>query len=231
MTNPITIILITAGTTPERTEYAVRTIRAAKRYLVYNPGLQWFIADDGSKPDHIDAIRNEISDCYAVGLWSEHNSYGRSCNEAIHKTRECGELMFFLEDDWELLYPLDLWPYADLLHEDTSVGMVRLGYLNAGVKGETFGHLGSLYWRLSCESPYIFTGHPSLRHMRFHDHAGEYTERLQPGETELAMAWKYKTSPDPRPSIVWPCMMGQNGYFAHIGSVQSYAWNGNGVLV
>ena len=230
MSEPITVILITAGTSPERTDYAIRTVRAARKNLQY-PELRWFIADDRSEPDHVNAVMSELDGCYISGVWSEHNSYGRSANAGIQSAREHGQLMLFLEDDWELTYPLDLWPYASTLMEDESVGMIRMGYLNAGVKGETFGHRGQMYWRLDAESPYIFTGHPSLRHIRFHDHAGNYAERLQPGETELAMAWKYKSSPDPKPSIVWPCMMGQNGYFAHIGSIQSYSWNGTGVLL
>jgi len=229
MTEPINVIFITAGASAERTDYAVRTIESCKRYLRY-PNLHWFIADDGSDLYHIDSVVNALDGCNISGIWSTKNSYGRSCNAGIEKTREIGSLMFFLEDDWELTRELDLWTYAAALMENDTLGMIRMGYLNEGVKGETFGHRDQLYWRLDGESPYIFTGHPSLRHMRFHNHAGGYVEMLQPGETELAMAWKYKMSPDPKPSILWPCQMGQNGWFAHIGSVQSYVWTNGGVL-
>lgn len=230
MSEPVTIIFITAGVCAERTDYAVRTIKSVKNYLRY-PDLNWFIADDGSDPYHIDSVLDAISGCKFAGLWSHKDSYGRSCNAGIDKSREIGRLLFFLEDDWELTRELDLQDYASLLMDNDSVGMIRMGYLNEGVRGDTFGHHSQLYWRLNTESPYIFTGHPSLRHIRFHDHAGDYSEKLQPGETELAMAWKYKASPEPKPSIVWPCQMGQNGFFGHIGAVQSYTWNGTGVLI
>lgn len=225
MSEPCTIILITAGTSPERTEYALRTIRSVRDNLRY-PNLAWFVADDGSEGSHVDQVVGALSGADVIGVYSERDSYGKSCNAGICAARGFGNLMLFLEDDWELYHPLDIWPFAAALMEDDSIGMVRMGYLNAGVKGETFGNRGQLYWRLDDESPYIFTGHPSLRHMRFHDHAGDYTERLQPGETELSMAWKYKASARPKPSIVWPCMLGQSGSFGHIGSVQSYVWNG-----
>lgn len=222
----ITVILITAGTSLERTEYVARTIRSFRKHVLY-PNLRWFIGDDGSDQNHIDTILDELDGCVIAGIWSEKNSYGKSANEGI---RSSNDLMFFLEDDWELQVDLDLDHYASLLLEDESVGMVRLGYLNAEITGTTFGYGSRMYWRLSDESAYIFTGHPSLRHRRFHDRAGMYTEMLQPGETELAMAWSYKDSPSPKPSIVWPSWIGQYGYFGHIGSVQSYTWNGTGVI-
>ncbi len=221
MSEPITIILLTY----ERTEYALRTVKSVLSNIRY-PNINWFIADDGSCSDHVNQVVESLSGHNIIGTWSQRDSYGRSANEGIAAARAQGQLAFFLEDDWELTQELDLWPYAATLMEDESVGMIRMGYLNEGVQGKTFGHRGQLYWKLDDSSPYIFAGHPSLRHLRFHDHAGDYTEKLQPGETELAMAWKYKASSDPKPSIVWPCMFGQNGLFAHIGSVQSYVWNG-----
>lgn len=221
MTEPCTIILLTY----ERTEYALRTVSSVRENLRY-PSLAWFVADDGSSPNHVEAITSRLSGADLLGVWSQRDSYGRSANEGIRTARERGSLLFFLEDDWELSQPFDLWPYAVLLMERESVGMVRMGYLNEGVFGKTMGYQGQLYWELEDETPYIFTGHPSLRHVRFHDHAGGYIEKLQPGETELAMAWSYKQSPKPKPSIVWPCLLGQDGPFSHIGAVQSYTWNG-----
>lgn len=221
MSEPITIILLTY----ERTEYALKTIDSVLANLRY-PNLAWFVADDGSSSEHISAITTRLQGHNIVGMWSQRDSYGRSANEGIAATRTQGQLAFFLEDDWELKEPFDLWPYAALLMEDETVGMIRMGYLNEGVTGTTFGHRGQLYWKLSDISPYIFAGHPSLRHLRFHDHAGGYIEHLQPGETELAMAWKHKSSQDPKPSIVWPTLLGQYGPFNHIGTQQSYVWNG-----
>lgn len=223
MSEPITIVFLTY----ERTEYALRTIDAAIKHLKY-PDLAWFIADDGSSESHVSMIYDKLvkSGQTVSGVWSKRDSYGKSANQGIFAAHKRGRLMFFLEDDWELTQDLDLWQYADLLMQDESIGMVRLGYLNTPIKGETFGYNGHIYWLLDDDSPYIFAGHPSLRHERFHDHAGLYTEGVQPGETELAMAWSYKQSGYPKPGIVWPCELGQHGIFAHIGAQQSYIWNG-----
>lgn len=225
MSEPCTIILITAGTREERTEYAVRTIASVRENLRY-PSLSWFVADDGSPKEHLDAVVGALSGADIAGVWSEHDSYGRSCNEGISKARERGSLMLFLEDDWELKEPLDLWPYAALLMEESRIGMVRMGYLSDNLIGRTFGHRGQLYWELDNDNPYAFAGHPSIRHMRFHDLCGDYPERLQPGETELGMAWRWRSTVENRPGIVWPSLLGQYGPFGHIGTYQSYVWNG-----
>ena len=229
MTEPCTIVFITAGTSPARTEYAVRTIESVRQNLRY-PELCWFVADDGSAKEHLDQVMGSLSGCDIAGVWSEHDSYGRSANEGIIASRERGQLLFFLEDDWELREPLDIWPYAALLMENKDTGMVRMGYLSDNLTATTFGHRGQLYWRLDNENPYAFAGHPSLRHIRFHDICGGYPEHLQPGETELGMAWLWKSTPQARPEIVWPALLGQHGPFGHIGTEQSYTWNGGHAL-
>lgn len=222
MSEPLTVILLTY----ERTEYAVQTVKSSVQFLRY-PDIRWFVCDDGSRPEHIDTIAQTLYDYGAnyIGTYSEKHSYGRSANVGIQKALEQGQLMLFLEDDWTLSQPLDLWVHAALLMENPDVGMVRLGYLNAGVEGETFGFRDRLYWKLKrSTTPHNFTGHPSLRHWRFHEHHGMYPERLQPGETELGMGWQYYTSSGP--DIVWPAEFGMYGPYGHIGALQSYVWNG-----
>lgn len=228
MTEPITIILLTYA----RTDYAVKTIESACRNLIY-PDLRWYIADDGSSPEHVQRLERALDESGGtlVGTYSKRNSYGASANTGITAASYHGKLMLFLEDDWELTRPLDLWPYASLLMEDESVGMVRMGYLNLGIGGKLIGHRGRLYWQLDdtegrLRSAYAFTGHPSLRHQRFHDMWGLYPEGLQPGHTEIGMANLYQDSYT-GPFIVWPAELGQWGPWGHIGAVQSYDWNGD----
>jgi hypothetical protein len=221
MTEPINVILLTYGTNENRTKYAVRTAKAAVSNLIY-PELNFYVADDGSSVAHIEAVLDCFKSTRFIGWHTiPFGSYGQNANKAIEAVKSLGKLTFWLEDDWELCEPLDLYPYAALLMEREDVGMVRLGYLNLNMRGQVFGHSGKLYWRLDrTADSYVFTGHPSLRHERFANTYGRYPEGLMPGETELGYATQYRNGNGP--DIVWPVENGSYGKFAHIGNVQSY---------
>jgi hypothetical protein len=217
MAEPITVILLTY----QRTEYALRTIRAARQYLRY-PDLRWYIADDGSRPEHLDAVRELLPD---AAYHSTRLGYGGNANVAWRSANVVSALSFWLEDDWELTQPLDLWPYAALLMERDEVAMVRLGMLNLDIRGRTWGHNGQVYWKLDREPHHegtpVFTGHPSLRHRRYRDAYGLYPEGLTPGDTELAYAWQFRQGSPDAPGIVWPADYPSQGLFAHIGTVKT----------
>jgi hypothetical protein len=226
----ITVILVTYGHRPERTEYAVRTISAVSRHLRY-PNWSWYISDDGSQSDHLGPITEAVrrSEQPVVGGHNEHVSYGAGANKGLRTAFQHGELVLMLEDDWELSEDLDIWKYAALLMERPDIGMVRMGYLNAGLSATVFGHKGSLYWALDDSqsrnySSFAFAGHPSIIHKRLFDHVGLYPERVQPGDTELGMCWKVAANYGPK--IVWPASMGERGPWSAIGTVQSYDWDG-----
>lgn len=232
MSEHITVILITYGHTPERTEYAVRTVNAVTKHMRY-PEWSWYVSDDGSKSEHLDAVSGAISKSghRIIGGHSDHISYGAGANLGLQKAFEFGSLALMLEDDWELHRDLDIWKYAALLMERPDIGMVRMGYINPGLSGTVVGHNGSLYWALDDSqsrnySVFGFAGHPALVHQRFFDHDGMYPERLQPGDTELAMCWKVAARYGPK--IVWPCELGERGPWGAIGAVQSYEWKGGG---
>ena len=142
-----------------------------------------------------------------VGGHSERLGYGATANKAIQAAEQVSDVLLFLEDDWELRAPLDLWPYAALLMESAEIGMVRLGVLNLDIRGRTWAHGGLVYWKLDRE-PHIdgtpvFTGHPSLRHCRYHTAYGDYPIGLTPGDTELAYAWQF---PDGQPGRAGHCL-------------------------
>jgi hypothetical protein len=219
MSEPVVCILQTY----RRTDVALRTIAAARYYLRY-PDLRWYVADDGSPREHYEAVLE------AVGgdLWATHSDrrgYGANANAAWAAADQIGALTFWLEDDWELRQPLDLYAYACLLMESEEIGMVRLGVLNLDMRGRSWGHGGRLYWKLDKEphldgTP-VFTGHPSLRHRRYREAYGSYPEGLSPGDTELAYAWQFRMGPQAAPGIVWPADYPAMGLFGHIGAVKT----------
>lgn len=226
MTEPIVVILQTF----KRTDVALRTIAAACMHLHYED-LRWYVADDGSDAQHVRLVMSWLERYTAqygmqiIGAHSERRGYGANANAAWAAADQHGALTFWLEDDWELTHPLDLYPYAALLMETAEIGMVRLGNLNLDIRGRTWGHGGRVYWKLDkephIEGTPVFTGHPSLRHRHYRDAYGPYPEGLGPGDTELAYAFQFRTGPQDGPGIVWPADYPAGGYFGHIGTIKT----------
>lgn len=215
---PIVIVFLTK----ERTDYALRTLQSTRAKLRY-PDLRWYIADGGSSDYHFDAVRAALDGEHIIGWHRDPpTSYGRDANIAWEAAHKDSNLTLWLEDDWELLQEFNLRPYADAVRDNAEVGMIRLGYIQAGMRGETRGYNGHLYWLLDRDSPdaHVFAGHPSLRHWRFREAYGPYEEGLPPGVTEISYAWQFRQGMGP--GILWPCELGPYGVFGHIGERQSY---------
>jgi hypothetical protein len=217
---PITVILQTY----RRTEYALRTIRAARRNLIYGGALHWYVADDGSPREHVDVVLEAVGSGL-LAYHSERRGYGANANAAWDAADQIGALSLWIEDDWELRQPLDLYAYACLLMETHEVGMVRLGVLNLDMRGRSWAHGGRVYWKLDrephLEGTPVFTGHPSLRHRRYRQAYGDYPTGLMPGDTELAYAWQFRIGSPDAPAIVWPADYPAQGFFGHIGSIKT----------
>jgi hypothetical protein len=208
---PITVILQTF----KRTDVALRN--GGRPVPIY-------VADDGSPEQHVSAVL-EACGGDLLGYHTARRGYGGNANAAWEAADDIGALTFWLEDDWELRQPLDLYAYACLLMETEEIGMVRLGALNLDIRARSWAHGGLVYWKLDKE-PHIdgtpvFTGHPSLRHRRYRQAYGDYPTGLLPGETELAYAYQFRQGPQAAPGIVWPADYPANGYFGHIGQIKT----------
>lgn len=144
---PLSLIFLTY----QRTEYALRTIRAAHAHLRYSACLQWIVADDGSDKAHLDACLEAIGWSNIHAYRSERIGYGALANWAWGQANQTGPLSLWLEDDWVCRERLDLTPYARLLlvHED--VAMVRLAYIPVGLDAHTMGYDGRMYLHMSRE--------------------------------------------------------------------------------
>lgn len=211
--------------TYQRTAYAQRTVAAAARSLRCDD-LAWYVADDGSDEAHLAAVHETLAqyDQQVVGGHSARVGYGANANRAWREASHYSPITLWLEDDWELTQSLDIRPYVQLLLAHEDVGMVRLGYLNAHMRGTSVARNGRLYWHLdhtpAVDGTPVFTGHPSLRHARYAESYGLYPEGLLPGDTELVYAYEYRVRKGP--VILWPATYPEYGLFAHIGAEKSY---------
>lgn len=212
---PVWIIL----TTYKRAELAIRTIKAIKQNLIW-PNIGWFIADDGSSDVEIGQMVQAIGPANALDVYKgERKGVGHNMNHAMRTIFNHGaEMYMMMEDDWELIRPLDLSLYVNLLLNHQDIGMVRLGYLSTGLSGSLIARENHLWWQFNRDGyQYVFSGHACIRHKRMVDTYGFYSEGLSPGQNELDYCAKFNAIPE-GPAIVWDADFGWNGPFAHIGS-------------
>lgn len=216
---PVIVLIITY----RRLRLAVETINSVKANLTY-PNIGFHIADDGSGPEYINALRDAIGSTYSITVSdAARGGVGKNMNLGIHAVLDRADIWLHLEDDWVLREPLDLLPCVKLLVSNETVGMIRLGRLSAGLAGEVFAGADELWWRIKKGSDtYVFSGNAALRHRRFHSHYGPYKEGLMPGQTELDYCHKFSTKPGP--DIVWPVWLSTTHSFFHIGDSHSYKW-------
>lgn len=211
----ISVLLITY----KRTEIALKTIRALKEHLIYPRELiHWHIADDGSSKEHIQSLVNEIED-YCSFSDAKRKGVGHSMNLGMAACLEYSNYILWLEDDWQLTKPYNIDLHIKMLQEWPTVGMIRLGYISPGIKGELISAANQLWWLLDKGPQYTFTGHAALRTREFCNAYGQYPTDRTPGQTELYMCGTFNGKKGP--AIVVPADMGTYGLFGHIGN-ESY---------
>jgi hypothetical protein len=215
-------MLLTCMRNPARRVYAERSIRSVARKLrgTTPETVRWHIADDGSTPHDVEGLRKLIESEGFTCTTSETggHSYGASYNlgtQALHP--DC-KYILPLEDDWELVEPVDL---ADLLQvfADPDVGCLRLGYLGytQQLRGEVRRILHRLVLLFDPESPepHVCAGHPRIERVEWAQRVGPWTEGIDPGATEYDWCMR----PQAREGVAW--LMDRRDVFAHIGTVQA----------
>lgn len=214
--DPLSILIITYT----RTETALRTIRALGRNLEYPPERLYFhIADDGSPGTHVKQLMDAIHEFCPNKITlsnSQRQGVGVSMNLGQRACFERADYILWLEDDWELVHPFNPTSCMELLRDDHTLGMIRLGYVSPGIQGEIISGANRLWWRLKKGPTYTFSGHASIRHRRFYDAYGRYQTTLAPGATELYMCGTFNNTAGP--DVVVP-VYNEYGIFAHIGTV------------
>jgi hypothetical protein len=211
---PLAIILLTY----ERTDCAVRTVSAIKANLRY-PEIAWIVADDGSRGEHLVAVRKAIGTVCTIS--SSRRSYGGMANWAWEVSKSISPVTLWVEDDWVLDREFDPSHYINLLISNDNIGMVRLGRLPIGLDMYSIGDGKQIYLHVLPTRQYMFSGNPSLRHIRFYEAFGAYPEGLQPDKTETDYDNQIRIK-GAHPKILYPVDLGTWGLFGHIGTVRAY---------
>lgn len=225
MNGPLCILLLTYGANSERVAYAHRTLRAAIDNIHYSGPLKVHIADDGSPGAHMDALA-EVAGGYAhiasVTVSNAHRGgYGRSYNLATQIVHKIADYVLPIEDDWELMRPLDLDPLVATLAEDHSFGCIRLGYIGftQELRGTVLQSSAGMMLRFdpNSDEPHVWAGHPRLETVAWQLPVGPWPEGLAAGATEWEVAHRWTA----RQGVAWPLDLvhPRGDLFAHIGTV------------
>jgi LmbE family N-acetylglucosaminyl deacetylase len=220
--------------TPEvghaRAHYAERTLTSLLENLSVGVTDEFHvhIADDGSPQEHIDMLTSICERYGQTYSFSQSNrrGYGGSYNMATQILHGDYDLIFPIEDDWQLLKPLDLGPIAKAIEESNGeIRCVRLGYLGftAELRGKLVYSANQLFLLFDPTSPehHVFAGHPRLETVDFERGIGPWPENLRAGDVEWEVTHRYPA----RVGVVWPLDLaipaGQvaGNLFGHIGSV------------
>lgn len=216
------MIIYPVLTTYKRQALALTTVQKIMEYARYDGEFRWILVDDGSGEGYLDPLLS----LFPCGNHSLHMVYdsnrrgvGHGMNVAIDKVSEVNGLIMMLEDDWEMNQEYDFTPDAHLLRDHDDTGMIRYGYISPGMLLHTFARSGRLWFKVEYNGyQYRFSGHPSLRHPRFHAEYGLYKEGISAGDTEVDMCFKTNQNPH-GPMIIVPAYPTISmGIFNHIGT-------------
>lgn len=196
-----------------------KTIDSMMKYLVYPlDKLSWLIADDGTPGEYSNDVCDYIQilrpDSYISRTTTHRQGWGANVNRALIEAFKYADYVYFTEDDYVLLRPLNLLPYVAAMEVDKTIGLMRFGIAghsfkcdlkeldisgwvpgyqendsNTGYSGE--GKINMWYIdRIGSRGPfsnYQYSNRPHLVHKRFHETYRLYPEGLTLGQTEEGM--------------------------------------------
>lgn len=231
---PIVTVVICTYNRPEEIR---RTLGSLIRNLEY-PGsrLHWHIADDGTDGDYVRevgewlysrlVITGEERISYSI---TNRQGWGANVNAAMRAVKT--DYVYFTEDDYLLLRPLDLRPHVALMETQKNVGLVRYGIAGHGLwtavreadisewlsdfqensSNQGYSGAGKLSYleihprMIAGEYGfYRYSNRPHLKHRRFHEHYGLYPEGLPLARTEETMNHVIAQHSEDGPVMVCP---------------------------
>lgn len=225
MDTRLTVMLLTW----ERTGYALKTLEALFKNFRYSGPVHLHIADDGSREDHRNALRNrvaEISETSVSVSNSEGRGYGANYNAATLAIHDSSDVVLVLEDDWEMTRDFQFDELVESLMTTNKFGCLRLGYIGytQQLRSEFVWHNEQHFLLLDPNSPepHVFSGHPRLETVAWQRQAGLWPEGLAPGETEFAVAHRLEN----RRGVAWPIdqIKPRGDLFSHVGTVKAIDW-------
>ena len=220
---PLGVVLVTY----KRTNEALRTVLSTAEHLQYPRHLvKWYVADDGSSPEHHDTVLAAVQDS-GFGLLGHHNerfredathNCGKGWNKGLGIAHQYSDYVLFLEDDWVMDAPLNAARYTRLLMDNPQVGIVTFRILSTGATVHTVGWDGEVFLKYLRTTQYAYSGNPLIRHARYTKYYGWFAEDRNPGLIELHQDDLYRLDVHDGPDIWRPATLDQWGGWKHVGA-------------
>ena len=186
---PITVVTTTWAPEGEvgdaRGRVAKRCIASWMECLRYNGELRLHLADDGSEHAvYFNPLAYlEDEGWYISSSRQERNGVGASLNAGFAQAFKVAPLAMYVVDDWEMVEPFNLNPWARLLLETKDIGAVRLGPPHPDLTGIIKCYQSG--WAMVLDRHhYAYSHRPTLFHKRFFQAYGPHDEGLSAMECE-----------------------------------------------
>ncbi len=222
--NAIDVILVTWPNHPKRIDYFRRTADALRVRLIASRHVLRYRCSAESERDprstwHGDELAAYCS-AFDIDLcWRPQGSpasLGANMNAACALAQS--ESFFLVQDDYELLEPLDLSPGADFLSAHPIVDLLRYSYYQHPEHGTQFrGELDG--WRLvDLDGFWPYGDDPQLRRPSFIQRWGKYLEGDRHGasESDMLLRLVHRRLPGGGRATI---AAADRSYFGHFGEV------------
>jgi len=211
--------------TYDRMDYTKTTIKSFLNNIKTKEKIHFHIADDGSGTDYVNELIDYVGDfgIKATSSNSNRGGYGANYNMATQAIHYDCDLVFVLEDDWELRREFNLDQYCKVIRENKGIDAIRFGYIGytQELKAKFVSSHGEQFLLLDPDSPepHIFAGHPRLESVKYQREVGEWPLNVDPGTTEFMVAH----IPRSRRGVAWPIDLvhPRGDLFYHIGTIQA----------
>ncbi len=187
----IDVLLVTWPNHARRIEYFRRTVAALRKHLsASRHALRWLCSAESERDPaatwHGDELAMLCREWEIELRWrDEPASLGGAMNAAARLAT--APIYFLVQDDWELLAPLDLSPGAELMLAHPELDILRYSYFEHPEHGTRFaGELDG--WRVvDIDGCWPYGDDPQLRRLDFHRRWGWYLEGGRHGASESQM--------------------------------------------
>jgi hypothetical protein len=126
----------------------------------------------------------------------ERKGVGASLNAGFDSAFMVSPLAMYVVEDWEMVAPFNLNPWARLLLAEEGIGAVRLGPPHPDLTG-TVRHFGPHWAMILDRHHYAFSHRPTLFHKRFFDAYGPHLEGVNAFDCEKEYHERFKKMPGP----------------------------------
>ena len=169
----ITVVITTWPNHLRRVFYCEQTVRALQRNLsATGHELHWLVSAESRPADDApwsgELLQQRLERLGVNVHWRDAEpNLPAHLNDIVQSLPS--PLWFYVQDDWELIRPLDIGPAADLLLARDDLGGVRFwantGYLDAKVDG---------FRVVDPAASWSYGDNPALWHTRFNDRIGPF---------------------------------------------------------